>query len=423
MADKTGTTKPKDKKPAARAAAKKGAAKATTKKPAPKKPADPRQGKAVAEPKPKKPQVDESLVSTQVKRLADDVVHLATLEAKGEQGRNAARFQRGALMLSLRDTARAMKVRQKDLLAEVNARALEMAERNNLLSFQPVSSVEATTTAKVVERFGVGGDYPLVGAINKLTGEPLVGDDGNPLRIDLTSVALNKLYALADIDEAYIDEAVSFAFRHTEKVVRKAKKVASDTKTPLAEVIAAVNQARVTAPHPVTGAPIQVQPEGVDALKVLSDMAGEAPESEVVSIKTTRALYDGFFVPLKKLMSAVAERFNPSLVAASQDGMVSNAFVIEHTIVQFFNVHEDEGVQRALAAMVAADLITPKQADEFVDTFAVDPVTDTWSKVRDLPSEVAEVAAVLDEVPGDEPEDDWGDDDPWDEDEDEDEWE
>lgn len=319
-----------------------------------------------------------------VRSMAADVLSVNRMEHAGEHGRNRARFKRGELMIELADTAKANDEKVKDLLEEVNAYAIELAENNGVLDFEPINQQEASTTRRVVEAFGSGGDFPLTGAINKLTGEPLVGDDGKPPRIELTEVAVNKLYALASIAPEYLDEAVSFAYRYSEKVVRKAKKVAKDRELPLQEVIAKLNQARVSAPHPATGDVIQVQPENTDAYKLLAEMAGDPPESEVVSIKTTRALYDGFYVPLKKLMSAVASRYSPSLVAATNDGMVSNAFVLEQTIVQFFNIFEDQGVQRALAAMVASEIITAGQADEFVNTFAFDSATDEWKQVRDI---------------------------------------
>lgn len=346
---------------------------------------------------------------------AADILSLAMEERSSEQGKNATRFKRGALMVNLADEARAAKLPFKVILDDVNTHAMSLAENNGIIDFDPVSNQEATTTRRVVEKFGAYGEYPLVNAVNKLTGDPLVDDSGQPLVVDLQAVAVNKLYALASIDEEHLADAVSFAFRHTEKVVRKAKSVARNTERPLHEVIDALNKARVTTSHPVSGAPIEVQPEDRDALMVLADMAGEPAESEVVSIKTTRALYEGFYVPLKKLFSGVLQAFNPAPIAASSDGLVSNAFVLEQTIVQFFNIHEDDGVQRALTALVLAELITEKQADEFVNTFAFDPVDDTWSRtVSD--DDVAEAASALDDD-DDEEEDD---DDLWDDDDDDD---
>lgn len=364
---------------------------------------------------------------------AADILSLAMEERSSEQGKNATRFKRGALMVNLADEARAAKLPFKVILDDVNAHAMSLAENNGIIDFDPVSNQEATTTRRVVEKFGAYGEYPLVNAVNKLTGDPLVDDSGQPLVVDLQAVAVNKLYALASIDEEHLADAVSFAFRHTEKVVRKAKSVARNTERPLHEVIDALNKARVTTSHPVSGAPIEVQPEDRDALMVLADMAGEPAESEVVSIKTTRALYEGFYVPLKKLFSGVLRAFNPAPIAASSDGQVSNAFVLEQTIVQFFNIYEDEGVQRALTALVLSELITEKQADEFVNTFAFDPVTDEWARHlseddvaqaadalgdwEDDPEVVAEVEA---EAAAQDDDDDLWDDDPDDFDDDDD---
>lgn len=337
-----------------------------------------------------------------IERLAANALHISLQENEGERGRNAARFQRGELVLELAQIAKASHSNQKQLLEAVNAEALRQAERHNILNYTPISQQEATMTSRVVNAFGSGGEFPLVNAVSKLTGEPLVNDAGEAPTVELTDVALNKLYALASIADGYVDEAVSFAYRHTERVVKKAKSVAQDTHLPLHQVIGAVDAARVKAPHPVTGEPIDVQPEGRDALVVLAGLAGEPIESEIITIKTTRALYDGFFVPLKKLMSAVASAYAPSLVATTTDGLVSNAFVLEQTIVQFFNVFEDDGVNTALAAMIRSETITETQAQDFLNSYAFDQTAGEWKKMPDF----VEVEAVAELVDDDDDDDD-----------------
>lgn len=372
-------------------------------KAAPKPKAEPK-AKPKAEPKAKAAPPTPS--DNYITELAADAIEIAMAESAGERGRNHARFQRGALMLRLEQMARVTKESRKEMLARVNARSLELAERHALLNYEPISDQEASMTKRVVERFGNSGEYPLVNAISRLTGQPVVNDAGETLTVNITDVAINKLYALADIDALEVEAAVSFAFRHTEQVVKKAKAVARRNNEPLADILAKVDAARVKVPHPATGDTIDVQPEGKEALEVLAALAGEAPAPDVVSIKTSRAFYDGFFVPLKKLMTAVVKRYKPEVVAASGDGMVSNVFVLETTLAQYFNIYEDEGVSAALGALVRAEVLSLGQASDFLGTHAYDATTDEWRAVADT----AEAVEIMDELDDD---DDDGDDDDW----------
>lgn len=351
-----------------------------------------------------------------IQELAAEAIEIAMAETAGEQGRNKARFHRGALMLRLDATAKALGEKRAELLREMNAASLAMAERHAILNYEPISDQEATMTKRVVERFGNSGEYPLVGAISRLTGQPVVNDAGEPLTVNITDVALNKLYALADVDPMGIETAVSFAYRHTEQVVKKAKAAARTLNRPLLDVLTAVDAARVKAPHPVTGDTIDVQPEGKEAMAFIAALVGEPPAREVVSIKTSRSFYDGFFIPLKKLMTAVASHYKPELIAASADGTVSNVFVLEMTLAQYFNVYEDEGVSAALGALVRGDILSEKQAQDFLNSFAFDPANDEWRQIKDIGAAVEAMGEFDDDEP--EPEDgdgdlDWLEDDDW----------
>lgn len=325
--------------------------------------------------------------------LAHRTLEVALAEREGDHGKNAARFRRGELMLELAGVAKASGVKIKDALIDLNERTLELAENNAIIGYEPINEQEASRTRKVVQAFGSSGEFRLVNAISRVTGEPVVLDDGQPPLMSLTDVALNKLVPLTELAEEDPDEVLSFAYRHNEKVVGKAKSVAKQTGEPLIKIIRKLDRARVKAPHPVTGELIEVQPEGREAIDFLGALVGEEPTPDVVSIKTSRGFYEAFFEPLKQLMSAVASRYNPSLVAQDSEGQVSNVLVLEHTIAQYFNVHEDAGVKSALGAMVRAETISQRQAEEFLDTTAYDPDSGEWLQVRD----VAEAADALDD--------------------------
>src|SRR5690606_4480416 len=90
-------------------------------------------------------------------------------------------------------------------------------------------------------------------------------------------------------------------------------------------------------------------------------------------------------------------------------GGVSNVFVLERTLGQFFNVNDDAGRQQALQALVEAEDITPEQARELYARLAFNPGVGRWEVDAPL-DEVARGPAT--ETPAD---DDWEDDD-WEDD-------
>lgn len=349
--------------------------------------------------------------------LAHRTLEVAMLEREGDQGKNAARFRRGDLMVEVTAVARASNRKAKDVLADLNERTLELAENNAIIGYEPITEQEASRTRKVVQAFGSSGEFRMVNAISRVTGEPVVLDDGEPPLLNLTDVALNKLVPLTSLAGEDANEVLSFAYRHTEKVVGKARSVAKATDTPLIDIMRALDAHRVTAAHPVTGEAIQVQPEGREAIDFLGAMVGEAPTPDVVSIKTSRGFYETFWEPLKQLMSAVASRYQPNLVAADSEGQVSNVLVFEHIIAQYFNVHEDTGVSATLGAMVRAETITQAQAEQFLASYAFDPESGEWVQVQNISDE--DMAAAAEEYQPDDDDDDveddiGDDDDEWD---------
>ena len=318
-----------------------------------------------------------------VEALALDAIDVAAAERRGERGKNAARFKRGELMTRMADMCRSQRLQQRQMLQRLNTRALELAEQHGLMGFESITESEATTTRRVVEVFGSSGEFELVNAISPVTGQPLVDDSGNPPLVELTDVAINKLYCLIAVDEDHMVEALSFAYRNSEKVVRKAKNVAEKVGKPLHQIIALLDAARVDGTHQLTGEAIEVQPSEADALRLLAERAGEE-RLDLISIKTDRGFYDSFYLPMKRLMSAVASIYAPQLVVMNGEGLVSNAYALEVTLAQYFNPSFPEGASAVLGAMVRAETLTEAQAEAFLESHALNPETGDWVRTEDL---------------------------------------
>jgi hypothetical protein len=310
---------------------------------------------------------------------ADDVIDSIVAEAFTI----AQEERRGELMVRIQGISEASKVPVKKLLSMVNERSISLASQHSVPDFTPITEQEATTTRRVVQAFGSSGDFRYVDAIDPATGAPLVNDSGEPLSMPITEVAMNKLYPLVEYaDEGSLDSLLSFAHRNTEKVVKAAKRVAKSLERPFMAVVDDVNALRTKKASPLGPevGEVQVPPDEIDIISHLKGMIGEAPESDVVSLKTSRAWYDGTFVPLKELFSAIARSFMPDLVNQTT-GQVSNVFVLERILTQFYNPFTDEGVQRVLGALVASGDLTESHAHEFVDSFAMNAENNNWERV------------------------------------------
>lgn len=341
--------------------------------------------KPAPEPKPKKERkhVEPEQAAPVFEELAAQAIDISNEEHKGSINSNAARLRRGELMIRLAGVAKAAKMPMKTVLRDVNADAAAMAA-NSGVTYSEITEQEASTTRKVVERFGSSGEFRLVDAINPITGEPLVGDDGQPLRRDLTEVAVNKLYAAADYvddttEEAALDTILSFLLRNTEKVVKAAKRVAKRNDTSLHAVISDVNRVRSTSVSPLTGKEVEVEADESTLLNVLREMAGEPEKEDIASLRTSRSWYEGTWLRIKGMVDAVAGAFIPQVVNEST-GQTSNVFVLERTLTQLFDPIEDENVHRLLGALVASGDLTEGQANEFINSFAFDAETGEWSR-------------------------------------------
>lgn len=329
--------------------------------------------------------------------LIDEAFEIEEEARSGSVGRNAARFKRGELMIRLQGISQASKTPVKKLLTYLNEGTLARASENSIAGFEIITEQEATTVRRVVSAFGSSGEFRHVAGVDPATGAPMTGDDGKPILLPLTEVAVNKLYPLAEYaDEVEPDTLLSFAHATTEKVVKKTKNVAKRLERPIQDVISDVVKMRVKKMSPLGEAVGEIEAPADEAtvLASLREVAGEAPEPDIATLKTSRAWYDGTWIPLKRLVDAIAQAFMPDRVNEAT-GQTSNVYILERILTAFYHPAEDAGVQRVLGALVAAEDITEEQANAFIDGFR--ETEDGWERVN--PVEAEDVVSVLDDEP------------------------
>lgn len=372
---------------------------------------------APAAPQPKKERKAAPIGDDVLEDLANSAFLIEEHERGGKQGRNEARFQRGELMIRLRDISQASKRPMKELLSELNTRTLALASENAITGFATITESEASDTRRVVSAFGGSGEFQHVFGVNPGTGQPMVADDGRPIRIPLTQVALNKLVPLAEYvdDEADPDRLVSFAHSTTEKVVKKAKSVAKKLDRPMLSVINDITKLRVRMPSPLGPdvGEIEVPPDEKETVNALREMVGEKPQEDIATLRTSRGWYEGTWLEIKETVSAICRRFNPSAVAETTNE-VSNVYILERILTAYYHPQDDDGVQRLLGMLVASEEIAEAQANEWINTMARDPETGEWERAAEaVTAEDADTAAQA--LPPEEEDGPEGDDDIFDE--------
>ncbi|MFW6031589.1 MAG: hypothetical protein ACOC9T_03270, partial [Myxococcota bacterium] len=329
--------------------------------------------------------------------LAVSAFEIEEDERAGNHGRNAARYKRGELMIRLREISQATKRSLKDLLADLNHRTLALASEHSIAGFSVISETEASDMRKVVSAFGSSGEFRHVYGVNPGTGAPLVADDGKPMPVPLTEVAPNKLLPLVKYvdDDTDIDPLVSFAHSTTEKVVKKANSVAKRLDRPITAIINDITKLRTRKPSPLGPdvGEIEVPPEEKDVLNHLREMVGEQPQEDVATLRTSRGWYEDTWLEIKETVSAICRRFAPTAISETTNE-VSNVFILERILTAFYHPREDDGVQRLLGVLVAAEEISKEQADEWVNTMVRDDETGEWHRIGEaINADDAEVAA------------------------------
>jgi len=377
---------------------------------------------------------EDGTVDQQIEFLTKRAYEIEAEEEQGTLGANAARYKRGALVLMLdrvKDRAKAEGreelATRKALLDLLNRGQLGIADnRDTLHRFKPLSEDEATVMSKVVDKFCAGditSRFRLLDTINPNTGEPLVSDGGEELRIPITEVAPNKLYPLVrHVPGESSDDfhrMVSFAHNYSEGNVKSVVNLAAKLNKPVLEVVKQVMSQRRRHISATTDNEVRASLDD-DALKLwIKDQAPPAPPSPYYNITTERGFGESVWEPLKGVLSAINEKFGFA-TANETTGEVSSIFVFERTITQFFNPHEEEGYQAILGALVKAGDLTEDQAAEMVDVYGFDSET---NGLRERSEEEREALFGAEEAEDDEgnpvePEpdeqegdgDDWGDD-------------
>ncbi len=318
--------------------------------------------------------------------FAAEAFEIDRTEKTSESGRNVARFTRGEMISRLTSMCKASRIPVKKALEELNIRATIVADQHSVPDFTPITETEATMSRSVVEAFGSGSTFQLVNTINPVTGKPLVRDNGEPFEVPITEVTINKLYPLVEFVGAKgydYDELASFAHNNSEKVVKKTKSVAKKLSVPFSKVmreITSLTEKRIS-PLDSSLGEVEVQAPEAMVMEHLKRLQGDPVESEVVSIKTVRTWYESYWEPLRALMSHLGRLYFPESVSQNS-GEVSAVFVLERTIGQFFNVTDDKGIHRTLAALVEAGDMTENQANTFIDSHALNPETGDWVQVE-----------------------------------------
>jgi len=363
---------------------------------------------AARKPKATKPPVGAYSLDEELQALAEEAYEIEAEQQTGEVGSNSARYKLGLLVLKLdqlkaraKEEGRTEWANRKALLELLNKGQLAIADKRDATrKFKPIDEGEATAMSKVAETF-LAGDltarFKLVDTINPVTGEPLVGDDGEPLEVPVTEVAPSKLYPLAKhATSDNFHSLVSFAHNYNESNVKAVVKLSDKLDKPVDEVIDDIARQRRAIMSPITDETIEVGMDD-DGLKLwLKEMAPEPPPSPYYSITTERGWAESVWEPLLGVLSAIND-MDHFITPNEQTGRVSNVFALERAITQFFNVHEEDGFQRVLGALHQAGDISEARAVEIASMYAFDPET---NGLRELTEE--ELNAVAAEESDDE---------------------
>lgn len=319
--------------------------------------------------------------------LANQAYLLARQERDNQIEGNAARFKRGQIALELQALSKAIGLPTNQLLEDVN-KQLTLIAAENMDTEEDIGTIsenEATMTASVVKAFGSDGTFLHIFGKNRATGEPMVDDNGTPRSVPITSVPINKLYALTSfLSDADYDTLASFAKYHGERTVKRAAGISKSKHIPIQQVIEFVNKVTEPRKSPLTGLEIQVKAPEKAILKKMDDLA-PARLSEIVNIPTVRTFFDGAWRRIKNTLTALAEEYDKGLLQGKGNTEVSNMYVFERLLVQYFDPAEGSGTMRIMEAVLNAGDFTPQQIDAFLKNHRFDADTAQWSK--DAPEE------------------------------------
>ena len=289
--------------------------------------------------------------------------HAAVIGEKLKQAEDPSFIGRGATVMKFaRDQVSKM---FRDLQGEASVRLGTKAVR-------ALSNAEVSMTRKVYSTFlkheddGLDSTFLLVDATDRDTGEPLVGDDGEPLEVPVTRIAINKLYALSNFYRPdHKDMILSFAHRNTERAVLAAAKLLDKDQDNIVEVIGKLNeltdQANVNAKEDNDA----LTPEEVIKDHV-AQLQGQKKPSEVKTIKVDAAFYAGDWFETKRVATAIAKACGIQL---GDDGEIGNTKLLETMLGEFFapRIH---GANNLVQMFVSSGDMTDEQATSFLETYS-----------------------------------------------------
>jgi hypothetical protein len=304
--------------------------------------------------------------------VVDELLSDINQERTGELDKNAARYAKGMRLSAFESIGRELK-EAGDPDFQVRGAVLNYARRalhvrdvseHAIDTRKRLAPSEVSMTRKVYETYlqhrgDLEASFEVVDAVNQETGEPLVSDSGEPYVKSVAEIALNKLYILAPYYvDTHRDKILSFAYRNSEKAVGAAVKLMDERKDNIGEVIDQLNQITNT------DAGEDIDPE-MAVRDFVATKVGTTPPSQVRTIKVDAAWYEGDWVDIKRVATALAVKFGHPL---DDRGQIPNTVLLEHLVSYF--VPREHGASAIVQAFVDNGTLEEAQARTFLAEYS-----------------------------------------------------
>jgi len=316
-----------------------------------------------------------------LEKVVSDLSKDIKKEDKGELDKNIARYLKGMHLDAAEEIGQKLKEAQDEAFQgrgstvirfakDEVARAFDslggvLAVRLRGKAIKALSNAEVSMTRKVYATYlkhegGVDATFRLVDQRDPATGEPLVGDDGNPLEVPVTEIALNKLYALSDYYSPEVrDELLAFAHRNTERAVGAAAKLM--TPENVKDIIAELNALTQQADENEADGEDSLTPQEA-ILDHVAEQQGQRKPSTVKNIAVDAAFYGGDWYETKRVATQIAKACD---VALDDKGELGNTKLLETMIGEYFAPRRF-GANNLVQLFVEAGDMTTKQAEKFL---------------------------------------------------------
>lgn len=321
----------------------------------------------------------------ELEQVIKDIASDLQSEDKGELDKNVARYLKGMHLDAAEEIGRALKEAKDDAFQGRGSTVLRFAKDEVRRAFsnlggvvairlsgkadRALSNAEVSMTRKVYSVFmkhegGMDSTFRVVDQRDPATGEELLGDDGNPLEMPVTHIALNKLYAVADFYNTDVrDKLLSFANRNSERAVRAAAKLM--TPDTVGQVIDDLNQLTHQAEENAAQGEESLDPQDV-ILDHVAEAKGQRKPSTVKSIAVDAAWFGGDWYDIKRLGTEIAKEIDMML---DDHGQISNTALLERTLGAFF-APRVVGPDNLVNAFVSAGEMTEAQAKKLLKRLA-----------------------------------------------------